>query len=149
MQAHDDDKSKQAILPPFPFSYPFMPSGSYGPPYPVAYPPPLPYQNFAPHPAIPSAPTAYSSFQQAASPLSSPHAAVRLNVSLGAFCDKYSISSADQEKLSFLEYRPGLPGVERLSEKVWREKGGFSDLGWESFLDAHRTFLRDIQHGKW
>jgi hypothetical protein len=109
----------------------------------------MPYQNFAIHPTIPSAPIAYTSNQQAPSPLSSPHAAIRLNVSLSAFSDRYSISSTDQEKLSFLEYRPGLPGVERLSEKVWREQAGFSDLGWESFLDAHRTFLRDVRNGKW
>ena len=83
------------------------------------------------------------------SPQPSPHKALRLGISLESFCERYGIPDVDQAKLLTLEYRPGMPGVEKLNEQEWKDGAGFSFLGWESFKDAHRQFLKDVRDGKW
>jgi len=79
----------------------------------------------------------------------SPRKALRLGISLECFCERYGIPDTDRNKLAALEYRPGMPGVEKLNEQEWKDLAGFSFLAWESFKDAHKQFLKDVRDGKW
>ncbi|KAF8955172.1 hypothetical protein BDZ97DRAFT_1765296 [Flammula alnicola] len=125
-----------------PYPYPYAP-----PPY--AYPPMFgypPFPQFYPKPpASPPPPLA-------ANPppvLESPKTALRLKIPLAAFCQRYDIPDSDQEKLVKLEYRPGNRVVEKMPASEWKDGCGFSFMGWETFLDAHRVFLKDAKDGKW
>jgi len=73
-------------------------------------------------------------------PQPSPRKALRLGITLETFCDRYAIPDTDQAKLAVLEYRPGMPGVEKLNEEEWKDLDGFSVLGWELFKNAHKQF---------
>jgi hypothetical protein len=128
--------------PAYPPYYGAPPVSAYQPLHIPAYyhhypPPPYPYNTFA-------APAAQSS-----QPGPSPRKALRLGISLECFCERYGIPDPDQVKLAILEYRPGMPGVEKLNEREWKDVAGFSVLGWESFKDAHKQFLKDVRDGKW
>jgi hypothetical protein len=101
--------------------------------------PPFPYNMYA----------GSSSAMPSPGPQLSPRRALQLGITLETFCDCYAISDTDQAKLAILEYRPGMPGVEKLNEQEWKELAGFSVLGWESIKDAHKQFLKDVRDGKW
>ena len=130
--------------PPYPPYYPAPPAPPlppYHPHMPAYYnhylPPPFSYNMFGPHGPATS------------SPQPSPRKALRLGISLECFCERYGIPDTDQVRLAGLEYRPGMPGVEKLNEREWKDLAGFSFLGWESFKDAHKQFLKDVRDGKW
>ncbi|KAF8972451.1 hypothetical protein BDZ97DRAFT_2070421 [Flammula alnicola] len=125
---------------PYHFAMPPYAPPPYGYPAPYGYPPHAfpPYQK-PPSPLISNAPPV----------LISPKAALRLKVPLSEFCTRYDLSESDQEKLLKLEYRPGNRVVEKLPESEWKDRGQFSFIGWETFLDAHRMFLEDAKDGKW
>ncbi|KAG9308591.1 hypothetical protein JVU11DRAFT_11695 [Chiua virens] len=126
---------------------------------PTGYPQPLPYHLYYPphhmpfmphHPSFPYAYppgfTAPGADHSAMFPPPSPGIATTAHkVSLAEFCAQYEIDESDQQKLQKLEYRPGNRTVERLNEKDWREFAGFTTLGWESFLAAHRRFCAAIK----
>jgi hypothetical protein len=50
--------------------------------------------------------------------------------------------------LAALEYKPGNNAVLKLERADWKEVG-FTSLGWQAFLDAHRRFIRDVRAGVW
>jgi hypothetical protein len=70
---------------------------------------------------------------------SSPSNAVTLPhpISIEEFCSHYNISDSDQLKLVSLEVHLGDRAVERLEREYWKE-AGFSKLGWDCFLAAHK-----------
>jgi hypothetical protein len=128
-----------AAYPPFhPWMYQYHPQ-SYPPQY--TYPPGAPHQHgpnyHHPGPVL-----------QNNSPFSSPGQALRLRVALEDFCSRYEISKADKAKLATLEYKPGNNAVLKLERVDWKEVG-FTSLGWQAFLDAHRHFIRDVRAGVW
>ena len=47
-----------------------------------------------------------------------------------------------------LEYKPGNNAVLKLERADWKEVG-FTTLGWQAFLDAHKRFIRDVRAGIW
>jgi hypothetical protein len=127
---------QQYPVPPNPFPYhyalPFYPPSSHYNPH------------FYPHYGAPPPQTSTP-----ASPMSSPHAAMRLNIPLADFCSHYGISESDQAKLDLMEYKPGNRAVETLEENEWKAEFKFTRLGWRAFLDVHRTFLKDVKNGNW
>ena len=153
-----------AAVPPVPIQgynvLPTYPQSYYGaPPYPPYYPAPPPqvptyhphipaYYNHYPPPPFPGPYNPFGLHGPAISPQPSPRKAFRLGISLESFCERYGILDSDQDKLVTLEYRPGMPGVEKLNEREWKDLAGFSFLGWESFKDAHKQFLKDVHDGK-
>jgi hypothetical protein len=125
--------------PPFhPWMYQYPPQG-YLPQYP--YPPGAPPQH-GPNYHHPG------SIPQNNSPLSSPGQALCLHVAIEDFCSRYEISKSDEAKLAALEYKPGNNAVLKLERADWKEVG-FTSLGWQAFLDAHRCFIRDVRAGVW
>ena len=86
--------------------------------------------------------------QNTNSPFSSPGRALRLHVLPEDFCARYEISKSDEEKLALLEYKPGNNAVLKLERADWKEVG-FTSLGWQAFLDAHKRFIRDVRAGVW
>jgi hypothetical protein len=74
---------------------------------------------------------------------------MRLNVPLADFCSRYGVSESDQTKLGLMEYKLGNRAVETLEENEWKVEFKFTKLGWRGFLDAHRTFLKDVKNGNW
>ena len=117
-------------------------------PYPYAPPffPPVPqyHPNFFPQYGGPP-----PQLSQSISPMCSPRAALRLNVPLSEFCSRYGISDSDHVKLEQMEYKPGNRAVETLDEGEWKAEFKFTKLGWQGFLDAHKTFLKDVRDGNW
>jgi hypothetical protein len=130
------------VYPPFPPWMLHYPPQSYPPPY--LHPPGAPQQQGSQgsnyyHPG----PMAQNN-----SPFSSPGQALRLRVALEGFCARYDISKSDEEKLAMLEYKPGNNAVLKLERADWKEVG-FTSLGWQAFLDAHKRFIRDVRAGMW
>lgn len=125
----------------------FHPSQYMQPPYISGYPYSLPY-----YPAMQGHGQPQAIVQPAGevpSASSSPSLTTSHDVSLSEFCAKYHISDNDQAKLARLEYHPGNRAVETLDDKEWRDVGGFTRLGWQAFLDAHKKFCRAIKSGTW
>ena len=127
--------------PPFlPWMYQYPPQG-YPPQYP--HPPGAPlHGSQGPNYYFPG-PVAQNN-----SPFSSPGQALRLRVPLEDFSGRYEISKSDEEKLAMLEYKPGNNAVLKLERADWKEVG-FTSLGWQAFLDAHKRFIRDVRAGIW
>ena len=98
--------------------------------------------------ALPSGSTMAPSASQSAT--SSPSNAVTLPrpISIEEFCSHYNISDSDQLKLVTLEVHLGDRAVERLEREYWKE-AGFSKLGWDRFLAAHKRFVKDVRNGIW
>ena len=163
ISSHFGDEKKlraprvQPQVPDYQLPYPgppgFMPyANPYGYPHYPPYPPP--HQGFPPR----QAPPMPYNYDPAAQPwheplISSPGVAVCLRVSLADFCSRYGISAADEKKLrDVIEYQPGNKLVENLQEKTWGkgENGAqFGELGWNTFLVAHRKFCEDVKAGVW
>ena len=127
--------------PPYGPQYGYHPYPQYPHRFPPHHGPPMPYHQ---HLAV----------QPQTEPLiSSPGVAVHLHVPLSAFCTHYHISSIDEKKLQdVIEYQPGNKLVENLTEKTWGkgENGAqFGELGWNTFLVAHRKFCEDAKAGLW
>lgn len=67
---------------------------------------------------------------------------------LPIFCERYSISPIDHERLSKLEVEIGdAAALESLEREDWVAVG-FTKLAWGRFLEKHRQFLRDAKDGK-
>lgn len=126
-------------VPPWMFHYP--PQG-YPPQY-LHLPGAPPQQGFQGPNYYPPGPIAQNN-----SPFSSPGQALRLRVPPEKFCAHYEISKSDEEKLAMLEYKPGNNAVLKLERADWKEVG-FTTLGWQAFLDAHKRFIRDVRAGIW
>ena len=94
------------------------------------------------------APGAHGAAGGVPSPHPSPRKALRLKISLIAFCERYGISDSDRDKLVRMDYQPGLASVEKAQEEYWKSEG-FTPLTWTSFLDAHKLFLKDVSNGRW
>ncbi|KAG2157039.1 hypothetical protein DEU56DRAFT_750243 [Suillus clintonianus] len=115
----------------FPYQYPYFPP-------PNVIQPQQPLAPQAPAPASVTEPESYPS----------PGVTMKHSVTLEAFCARYLISSADSEKLSQLEYRPGNRIVESLTTGDW-QLAGFTVLSWRTFLSHHRKFCDAIIAGTW
>jgi len=63
------------------------------------------------------------------------------------FCAKYRLSDGDQAKLAALGYQPGNKGIEALDERERCGIGKCTELGWQSFMDAHKKFCKVIKSG--
>jgi hypothetical protein len=83
--------------------------------------------------------------------LSAPPSPTKLQhrmITLDEFCEHYSISPADRERLEKLEYCPG-NAINKLEREDWQGQAGFSKLLWNWMLETHHTFLNDVQQGFW
>lgn len=132
--------------PPFPpWMFPYPPQS-----YPPQYPHPAGMPAMIPQQQGSQGPNYYHSgtMAQNNSPFSSPGQALRLRVPPEDFCARYEISKSDEEKLAMLEYKPGNNAVLKLERADWKEVG-FTTLGWQAFLDAHKCFIRDVRAGNW
>lgn len=81
---------------------------------------------------------------------SSPSNVLKLprSISVEEFSVHYNISDSDRLKLVTLEVHLGDHAVEKLEPEYWKEVG-FSKLGWDRFLAAHRQFIMDVRNGIW
>jgi len=134
------------LPPPLPWMYTHHPTpGSYAPILQHPYPPPANYPAFpygqqpAPFPVWPLPKD---------SPAASPATALQLGVPLPEFCARYKVSKSDEEKLAFLEYKPGNNAMMTLTTEDWKEVK-FTTLGWKAFIAAHKQFIRDVKDGLW
>lgn len=83
--------------------------------------------------------------------LSAPQSPVKFqlpDISLAAFCQRYNISSMDQERLEKLEFLPG-DKIDKLPEVDWKTHAGFTALSWQQIVDKNRSFERDARNGLW
>lgn len=69
-------------------------------------------------------------------------------VTLDEFCNYYSVSTADRERLEKLEYTPG-DAINKLEREDWQGQASFSKLAWTRMLEKHQAFLKDIRNGVW
>lgn len=70
------------------------------------------------------------------------------DVSLVAFCERYSINAMDQERLEKLEFQPG-DKIDNLSDDDWKTFAGFTSLSWRRIIEKNQTFIRDARSGVW
>ncbi|RXW20577.1 hypothetical protein EST38_g5275 [Candolleomyces aberdarensis] len=132
--AHFDISKAMKTKPAGPAMPDAVPSGS-GYPYPFP-----PYGGF-PYPFMPGPvpPLQYPAIHYPVSPTPARNIP---RISLEEFCTRYEVSAVTLERLQKLEYQPGDSGVEKLPQTEW-EKAGFTWLGWNQFLKAHRLFMKE------
>jgi hypothetical protein len=116
----------------------------------VTYPQPPGLFSTPPASAI-AAPTVLPTVTQVPSVLSAPQSPAKFqlpDVSLAAFCQRYSVNATDQERLEKLEYQPG-DKIDNLPEDDWKTFAGFTSLSWRRIVDKNYTFVRDARNGHW
>jgi hypothetical protein len=70
------------------------------------------------------------------------------DIPLATFCERYNITSTDQERLEKLEFLPG-DRIDKLSEADWKVHAGFTALSWQRIIDKNNNFQCDARNGLW
>jgi hypothetical protein len=66
-------------------------------------------------------------------------------ITLDMFCEQYSISDEEHDRLAKLKYLPGDKNVKKLERIDWHDDAGFATLEWNRFLDIHDKFVASLR----